>query len=284
MKQFVKKQQSFRQHNSEKIRVVHPRSFYLEMDEKLSKDLSFFVGQELFYYNTLVNQLIPKLKAYPRDILAFRDKDKILWDSCAEHSIDPHKLLEHPLEAWPKHLQHMHKMLYDNNGQVKFTAMQLIICAIAATPARLPPAVRKLMASEAMNYMITQADVLIGALKIDDMIQAGRISEDSDIMRVPLQLLQTHTVDSKRHLQIPRSLVKIAYDNEQAISKISVPYSKNPITIPDCNLSESVYKMLVLRAPHPTSTNQKWQIEFRDGNGLYQLTMTDYMERKKRKR
>jgi len=41
---------------------------------------------------------------------------------------------------------------------------------------------------------------------------------------------------------------------------------------------------LVLRAPHPTSPNQKWQVEFRDGTGQYQLTMTDYMERKRGKR
>ena len=185
MRQFVKKQ-SFRQYTPEKIRVVHPRSFYLELDEKLGKDLSFFVGQELFYYNTLVMQLIPKLKAYPRDILAFRDRDRVLWDSCAEHSIDPHKLLEHPLETWPQHLHHMHKMLYDNNNQLKYNTMQLIICAIAATSARLPALVRKSMASEVMNYMISQADVLVGAMKIDDMIQAGKIAEGSDIMRVPL--------------------------------------------------------------------------------------------------
>ena len=96
--------------------------------------------------------------------------------------------------------------------------------------------------------------------------------------------MQTHTVDSKRHLQIPRSLVKINYDSEQDVSQIAVPYSKTPITVPDFNLSESAFRTLVVRAPHPTSPNQKWQVEFKDGNGLYQLTMTDYMERKKGKR
>jgi hypothetical protein len=283
MKQFVKKQ-PFRSQGPEKTRTIPPRNFYLDIQDKLARDLSYFVGQELAYYNTLVTQLMPKLKAYPRDILAFRDKDRALWDSCAEHSIDPHKLVEHPLEAWPQHLQHMHKMLYDYQNNLRYTSMQLMICAIAATPARLPALVRKSMAAEVMNYMMNQADVLIGAMKVDDMIQTGKLAEGSDIMRVPLQLLQTHTVDSKRHLQIPRSLVKIAYDKETEASNITVPYSRTPITIENCDLSESFYKLLVLRAPHPTSPNQKWQIEFRDGTGQYQLTMTDYMERKRGKR
>jgi hypothetical protein len=283
MRQYVKKQ-TFRQNTPEKIRIVHPRSFYLDMSDKLGRDLSYFVGQELFYYNTLVNQLLPKLKAYPRDVLAFRDRDRVLWDSCAEHSIDPHKLVSHPFDTWPKHLQHMHKMIYDASGQIKFNTMQLTICAIAATPARLPASVRKNMASAVMNYMVGQADVLIGAMKVDEMIAAGKMSEGADIMRVPLQVLQTHTVDSKRHLQIPRNLVKITYDSDQDVSNIIVPYSKQPIPIQNYDLRESNFRLMVLRAPHPTSVNQKWQIEFRDGNGLYQLNMTDYMERKKHKR
>jgi hypothetical protein len=283
MKQFVKKQ-SFRSQGPEKTRTMPPRSFYLDMEEKLARDLSYFIGQELAYYNTLVTQLMPKLKAYPRDVLVFRDKDRALWDSCAEFAIDPHELLKHPLEAWPRHLQPMYKMLYDNQGNVKFNSMQLMICAIAASPAKLPSMVRRSMAIEVMNYMVNQADILINAIKTDDMIQAGKIAEGSDIMRVPMQLLQPHTVDSKRHLQIPRDLVKIEYDKEIESSKINVPYSKTAITIENCDLSESFYKLLVLRAPHPTSPNQKWQVEFRDGTGQYQLTMTDYMERKRGKR
>ena len=283
MKQFVKKQ-SFRKTIPERVRFTPPRSFYLDLEEKLSRDLSYFVGQELQYFNTLVNQLMPKLKAYPRDILVFRDKDRALWDSCAEFAIDPHELLKHPLEAWPRHLQPMYKMLYDNQGNVKYNSMQLMICAIAATPAKLPALVRRSMAIEVMNYMVNQADVLINAMKTDDMIQAGKLAEGSDIMRVPLQLLQTHTIDSKRHLQIPKSLVKISYDKESESSVITLPYSKTSIMITDCDLSESFYRMMVVRAPHPTSPNQKWQIEFRDGNGQYNITLTDYMERKRGKR
>jgi len=282
MKQFVKKQ-SYQKSNLDKAKVVYPRSFYLEITDTLAKNLSYFVGQELFYYNNLVMQLASKLKAYPQEILLFRE-NKSLWDSCAEHSIDPQKLMEHDLKSWPVHLQPMYKMLYDANNKPKHTSMHLVICAIAATPARLPPVVRKSIATEVMNHVIAQADILTGIPKVDALIETGKIAEGSDIMRGPLQLLQTHTVDSKRHLQIPRSLIKISYDQDTEQSNITVPYSKTAISVPDFDLTKIVYKTMVIRAPHPTSANQKWQLEFRDGNGLYQINMTDYMERKKGKR
>ena len=97
-----------------------------------------------------------------------------------------------------------------------------------------------------------------------------------------MQMLQTHTIDTKRHLQIPYNLVKITYDVENNASNISVPYSSLPIVIPHFDLTQSAFKTLLVRAPHPLSQNQKWQIDLRDGTTGYMLSITDAPERRKR--
>ena len=269
MRQQSKRYQSRNQHDV-KPRAVHPRNFELELESKLASDLSYFVRQELEYYNLLVTLLTPRLRAYPRDILNIKDKEKTLWEACAEHAIDPQKLIDNPLVTWPKHLQYLHKTLYDSTNQLRISPTYMNICAIAATPARLHASVRKSIAAEILKYMMGQADILLAAMK-------------TDTMRAPMQMLQTHTVDSKRHLQIPKHLVKISYDESTDTTSIKLPYSNQPLAIPRYDLRDAAFKMLVVHAPHPTAASQRWQLDFRDGgSSSYLLSLTDYVERKRR--
>jgi hypothetical protein len=268
MKQQTKRTYS-RNTNDLKPKIVYPKNFEIDIEPKLAADLSYFIKQELGYYNSLIDLLSPRLRAYPKDILNIKEREKSLWDSCAEYAIDPQKLLDQPFETWPKHLHHMHHMLYDINEKIKISPAHINICSIASTPARLHAVVRKAIASEILKYMVNQADILLSAVK-------------TDVMRAPMQMLQTHTIDTKRHLQIPKSLIKITYNESENSSDISIPYSKTAITVPYYDLRPVAFKLLIIRAPHPTSTNQKWQLDFRDSPAAYLLSITDPVERKRR--
>ena len=252
-------------------RAPQQKNFEVELIKKTENDLLYFVRQELEYYNALVDKLTPRLRAYPQEMLAIKDREKRLWDACAEHAVDPQKLISYPLDQWPAHLQHLHTHLYDQNNAVKITPAHLSIIGIAATPARLHASVRRSMANEVLKYMIGQAETLLAAMK-------------TDTMRAPMQMLQVHTLDTKRHLQIPYNLVKITYNEEHNTSHIAVPYSTTTIVVPHFDLTNSTFKTLLVRAPHPMSTHQKWQIDLRNGviNG-YMLNITDAPERRKRK-
>jgi hypothetical protein len=262
-------QSTDRKNNAPRHRVVHQKNFEIDLDPNLASDLGFFIQQELLYYNSLVENLTPRLRAYPKDLMSIKDREKSLWDACAEHAINPQKLIDNPLETWPKHLVYMHKILYDTANQIKVTPSLINICAVAAAPARLHANVRKAMASEVLKYMIGQSDILLAAMK-------------TDTMRAPMQMLQTHNIDSKRHLQIPKSLVKISYDPETNASSISNPYCRKPFVIPGLDLREIVYRMLIIRAPHPSANTQRWQVDFKEAQTGYLLNLTDHVERKRR--
>lgn len=255
--------------STHKRRPPNQKNFDIELDKKTEGDLLYFVRQELEYYNCLVNKLTPRLRAYPQDLLSMKDREKRIWEACAEHAVDPQKFLDYPVEQWPVHLQHLYTHLYNPDGSTKILPAHISIIGIAATPAKLHQTVRKNMANEILKYMIAQADTLLAAMK-------------TETMKAPMQMLQTHTLDTKRHLQIPRNLVKIAYDEENHASKISIPYSNTPIVVPHFDLTESVFKVLLVRAPHPNSLNQHWQIDLRDGQSGYLTAMTDTPERRKK--
>lgn len=252
-----------------KRRPPHQKNFDIELDKKTEGDLLYFVRQELEYYNSLINKLTPRLRAYPQDLISINDREKRVWESCAEHAVDPQKFLDYPVEQWPAHLQHLHSHLYNTDGSVKILPAQISIIGIAATPAKLHQTVRRAIANEILKYMIGQADTLLAAMK-------------TETMKAPMQMLQTHTLDTKRHLQIPRNLVQISYDEENHASKISIPYSNRALVVPHFDLTESVFKIMLVRAPHPNSPNQHWQIDLRDGQSQYLIAMTDTPERRKK--
>jgi hypothetical protein len=250
-------------------RAVYQRNFEVDLDTTARHNLAFFVSQELHYYNSLVEALTPRIRAFPEDFLTFKEKERKLWDACAENTIDPHQLLKHQLEQWPEHLKYMHGLLYDGDGSVKIKDNHLAIIACASLPARIHKMVRRLMAAEVLKYMLGQAETL----------NAGKLTEG---LRNPMQMLQSHTVDTKRHLQIPGQLVSITYDEETECSKISIPYLKNPVNIPDVNLSSMRPGMLIIRSPHPLSQIQKWNFDIKDSASGYFLALTDYRERRRR--
>lgn len=252
-----------------KTRNTHQKNFEIALNETTATELSYFVRQELGYYNTLVEKLTPRLRAYPQDLLSIKDREKRLWEACAEYAVDPQKLIDHPLAEWPAHLHTLHSYMYDQSGQLKVTQAHINIFGIAASPARLHASVRKAMSTEILKYMIGQAETVLAAMK-------------TETMKTPLQMLQQCTMDNKRHLQIPAKLVTITYDADTESSHIQTPYSRNPIIVPYVDLRENTFKMLVIRAPHPTSSNQKWQIDLKDTPAAYNLGLTDYTERKKK--
>ena len=150
-------------------RAPHQKNFEVELFKKTENDLWYFVRQELEYYNSLVNKLTPRLRAYPQDLLSIKDREKRLWESCAEHAVDPTKLINYPVDQWPAHLQSLQTHLFDTNNTVKIVPAHISIIGIAASPARLHASVRRLIAAEVLKYMLGQADTLMAAMKTETM-------------------------------------------------------------------------------------------------------------------
>jgi len=253
-------------------RASYMKNFEIELPAQLSNDLSYFVRQELEYFNALIKGLTPRLRAYPAELSAMKDNERKLWNECAERAVNPRNLIEYPLEQWPQHLHYLHQLVYDSTGQKRISPAHISIIEIAAAPARIHATVRRAMASEVLRHLIGQCNAFIQALKMESL-------------HAPIQVIQEQSVDTKRHLQIPYSLVKISYNEEEHTSYVQIPYSKMPISVPHYNLTSQMFRLLILRAPHLYSENQnRWQLDFRDdASAGYLLGITDYVERRKRR-
>jgi hypothetical protein len=253
-----------------KRRVPYHKNFEIDLDLNSQRNLSFFISQELAYFNSLINLLNPRIRAFPEDFLSFKEKERKLWDACAEHAIDPTILMQHKLDTWPKHLKYIHAFLYDSDGEKRISDSHLNIVSVAATPARIHKNVRKAIASEIIRYMLGQAEVLC----------AGKKTEG---LRAPMQMLQEHTIDTKRHLQIPMSLVKITWNEDIEASQVEIPYSKRLLTLPDIDISGIKSGWLIIRSPHPNNSIQKWFLDFKESQSSYMIGITDARESRRRR-
>jgi hypothetical protein len=250
-------------------RTIYRKTFEVETTKDVDNHLGYFIKQELGYYNALVEQLGPRLRAFPQELLAIKDREKKLWEACAEHAVPAQKLLDHPVNEWPEKLRLLESLVYDQAGEPKITSAQANILSIAAAPARLHPQVRKNISSEILRYMIGQSDSVIASQKTEGF-------------RSPIQLLTTHTLESKRHLQIPGSLVKMSYDAGSNSTHISIPYTKEPLVVHGIDITEARFNVLIVRASDSNAAGRKWFVDLKDSTSRYMLNLTDSVERRKK--
>lgn len=244
----------------------YQRNFEVELPKEIDSSLSYFVNQELAYFNSIIELLTPRLRTFPTELLSMKDKELKLWDICSEFAVDPNTLLQYKnVVDWPEHLKPYFGLLYSPEG-VRISTPHLNIIQIASSKARIHPTVRKNIASEALRHMIKQADAFLSAQKTDSF-------------KAPLQLLTTHTLDTKRHLQIPGNLTSVGYNEEDDTSNITIPYSKHPIAIQGVDISENKFTLLILR--HLTNKDKTWNVELKDIESKYLLGLTDYSERRR---
>lgn len=258
-----------------KRRNATNRIFELALNEEAKKHLTYFIKQELAYYNTLVEGLAPWLRAFPQEFQVFKNSEKNTWVAVAESGIDPVELINTARENWPVSQRTQREMIYEgvvnNNGKCKFTNRQMDILKVVSAPAKIPVMTRGLMATEILKHMQNHATVLENAMKTDTMKNA-------------IQMLQTHSLNTKRHLQVPHAVFHgIMYDENSNSSFIKTPFTKHPLVAKNINLLENKFKMAIIKSPHVHDQNPKWMIELKDFN-YYDVTLTDFDTRKPKRR
>lgn len=252
-----------------KKRITYRRSFEIEPDKNIEKYLNYFVGQELAYYNHVVSNLSPRLRAFPQDFLSFKDREKRLLEVCAENIVNIQKMIDYKQEEWPANLREYYSLLREPDGTLKLSQAHIDMIKVVGSPAKLHGKVRKNIATEILNTMTNQAEILFSSLK-------------SDTLKVPLQTLQTHQLETKRHIQIPANLLTIEFNSELDQTEITIPYAPTPLIIKGYNLKEIQFKSAVIRAPHPSNREAGWIIDLKD-SANYLVSLTDHNEKKRKK-
>ena len=245
------------------------RQFSTNPDIKLQANLKFFMQQELVYYNTLVEHFNSRIRAFPQDVLSIRDREIKLLETCGQFAYDPAKLLTSKNDTWPEALKSYNPVVYDTDGQVRLTSKQVAIMQIGAVPATIHHQVRRNIISEVFSTVSQQAEIFLA-------------SRNTEQLRAPVYLLQQHTWETKRHLQVPQSLVEMSYNDDTNLTLIKTPYNKEPMSVLGYDLTDIPFTTMVIRAPIKGDDRPTWRLEFKDGLQKYLLTLTDPMPMRKK--
>lgn len=221
--------------------------------------------QERGYYNHIVESLIPRLRTFPQDLISMKKREMQLVESCAEKIISLESLVKKPKDQWPESANLLKTMLLDENDSIKIKPSHLNMIDNVSAPGRLIPEVRRKMAAEIFKHMASQAESLSG-----------------DVLRAPVQMLISHTADSKRHLQIPSNHVKMVYESDTQTTMMRIPYCTDPIKIPRYDLTDIKFGTMIIRSPHHYDVEGRWFIDIKDTRD-YMVTLTDQMERRRKR-
>lgn len=249
------------------------KTFELHLADESKRNLNYFINQELAYYNSIVDQLGPWMRSFPQDLLSFKGDIKRLWNTVAEFGLNVQDLVQKNLSEWPAVLGAQKAAIYSilkDDNKLRLTQRQLDILKIAASPGKIPALTRHNIASEIMKYMQGQAEVLYNA-------------QQTDTLKNALQTLQVQSLDTKRHIQMSKTLIfKVEYNEDNRQTRIYTPFSKHPFVINGVNIKEIPHKSIVIRSPHARDPEGKWTIDLQDLD-TYLVNLTDYNYRKRRK-
>jgi hypothetical protein len=254
-----------------KRRPPSQRQFVITPDPRLQKNLLYFMQQELGYYNTLVTNFNARVKAFPQDILAIRDRDIKLLETCGQFAYDPDKLLSTDYDKWPEAFKSYQSIVYLTEGKTRISERTLGIMKIATVPAHIHHQVRRNMISEVFATVSSQANIFLAA-------------KNTEQLRAPVQMMQPQTWETKHHLQVPKSLIEMNYNDDTNWTLIKTPYNKEWLTVLGYDLTAIPYNTMVIKSPIPGEDKPTWRIEFKDQPNKYLLNLTDPRPYKKKRR
>lgn len=260
--------QDFRRKHGDEPRstkVTSKRTFEITLSKNQEKNLHYFIIQEREYYNRLVESLVPRLRTFPLDMISMKKREMQVAEYCAEKSISIGTLLKTPKNNWPESANLLKNIVFDESDALRLKPAHVNMIENVSAPGRLIPDVRKKMVSEIFKHMAMQAENLSG-----------------DNLKSPVQMLISHSADSKRHLQIPVSHVKMSYDEEIQTTLIKIPYCNDPIKIPRYDLTDLKFGTMIIRSPHHYDIEGKWFVDIKDTKD-YIVTLTDHTERRRKR-
>lgn len=249
-------------------RRSHNQSFTVFVSESDQKRLKQFALHELAFYNTIVECMESRTRAFPKqvaeltptqiEILCEFVKSGTTWAQVMQDATwqKPH------MQLWRKDFAQGDKLLWPS-------WLQHVAQTICNVNMVLIPETKAIMTRTLLEFYRDQAQILKEPLH----------SEKEDISyRVPPQNISKQDAHTKRHVQIPRTSVKIKYDSDADQTLIQTPLTHEPIQIPGINLNEREgWHMLVIRQEpgRYVTPDTPWLAEFKHTHNQYLIRLLD---------
>lgn len=255
--------------------------FEVNIDPAEHTKLKAYMKHELDYYNLLVNGLASRMRTMPEVLLEANEDIIRLYLSCAETSFDPYKIflmrkldfVEGEEPSLPKQIEPFRKILFgvNNAGERRLTDRIALMCQLFGSPAIVHSTVRRNMAKEIIEFFKTNT-------KITRQAVPGHLRNEQIFKSAP-QTLEIHDILKKRHLQIPKSIVTVEWDEENEVSLFKIPYYARKIEVPSINFLDGVttWNYLILhQSPGKIALSRTpWVLDVRSIQYRYLLKYTD---------
>lgn len=229
--------------------MMHKRSFRnhsytVHVQPSDQKRLQQFALHELAYYNAVIEALESRTRAFPKQVAELTGAQiEAVCESVKQNTLT--EQVQKP--DW----------------------LSFVTAQILKTRVVMIPETKALMTRSLFEFFRDQANILREPIQNDKLEISYRVSP---------QNLSKLDSQHKRHVQIPRSQVKIKWDSEQDCSLIATPLNVEPIQIPGINLNEREgWHMMVIRQEPGrwVTTDTPWMVEFRHTNNSYLIRLTD---------
>lgn len=225
-------------------REFRNHNFTVWVSESDQKRIRQFALHELAFYNTIIECLESRARAFPKQVAELTPAQ--IEAVCT--SVKLNTLTESVLLP---------------------TWLQFVTNQILKVKVVMIPETKVIMARSLFEFFRDQALILCEPVNNDKLDLSYRVTP---------QNLSKLDAQQKRHVQIPRSQVKIKYDSEHDRTEISTPLNAEPIQIPGINLNErDGWHMMVLRQEPGrwVTSDTPWMVEFRHTHNTYLIKLTD---------
>lgn len=233
-----------------------------------------FMKQELAYYNAIVEVLGPRARTFPETILALHKDWENLWSAVAfgGHNLKAYERAKEDAKL-PSDLEPHRKMILgrDTKGERFLNERMLNIVGVAGSNALIHSTVRRNMANTMLEFYKEQSAKLIK--RKDDVIG------EEDLYSKPIDLLVKHDMVTKRHLQIPRSILNaVYYYKDRDVTEVFTPYSENALVIEGYDLENNNHWNFLMLHQQPgveAINTTPWIIDIKYSNVSYMIRYQD---------
>jgi hypothetical protein len=249
------------------------QSVIIQVDAQDARRLNQFFRHELAFYNTLVGAFESRVRAFPDSIVAITPAQTNLFCDLARHNLHLQDLLQDP-SAWPKLLLPHRSVVFNKQDKVMLSeALVMIMNSVGRDKWVLIPEAKQQMARSVIDFFREQAEILSHPQR-SDVIEIA--------YRVPPSNLSAQDIETKRHVQIPKSAVVYRWNHEMGQTEMQTPYTVKPIVIPHYNLNEyNGWTNVIIKQENGrwVDYNTPWIAEFKDTGNRYLPKYYDSLNR-----
>lgn len=219
-------------------------SYTVSISEADQTRIKQFALHELAFYNTVIDCLESRTRAFPKQLAELTSAQ--LEQVC--ESVKLNRMVE------PVTLP----------GWLEFVTNQLLKCKVV-----MIPETKQMITRSLFEFFKEQALIFKDPIN-NDKLEISYKASPQNLSKLDAQ--------QKRHVQIPRSQVKVRWHADKEVSLIQTPLNAEPIQIAGINMMErDGWHMMVLRQEPGrwVQSDTPWWADFRHTQNSYLIKLTD---------